>query len=171
MSSSTSRSRGSRIILVTGSMHNILGEMKAESRESVRAVWSIIPNGMDLTILNLKNTSLDRSKLLTFSVLYGRKEWAKLSVFLSLGRIRYKPCSGATCLFLQVEPLCSACQLQKPVLQGTQGLLERTQGWEDFKIWAGPNLPSLRRSLWQHLSLVFLTGMQWSLISLTNSEK
>lgn len=66
---------------------------------------------MDLTILNLKNTSLDGSKLLTFSVLYGRKEWAKLSEFLSLGRMHYSIHARATCLFLRLGLLAwpSSC--------------------------------------------------------------
>lgn len=99
-----------------------------ESRsKSVRAVWSIIPNGMDLTILNLKNTSLDRSKLLTFSVLYGRKEWAKLSEFLSLGRVRYSVHAGATCLFLRLSLLTWPASWVTGVKRA-EGLLERTQG-------------------------------------------
>lgn len=140
-------------------------------RGSIRAVWSIIPNGMDLTILNLKNTSLDRSKLLTFSVLYGRKEWAQLSEFLSPGRVPYSVHSGATCLFLRLGLLawpssCSDCDQDR-----AEGLLERTQGWEVMASWVGPHLPSWRRWLRQHPSLTILTGMCGSgLIPLANSE-
>lgn len=121
------------IILVTGSLHNILGEMKAEARKSVRAVWSIIPNGMDLTILNLKNTSLDRSKLLTFSVLYGRKEWAKLLEFLSLGRVPYRAPSRATCLSLGLGFLAWPSSCSNWCLEG-RGSSGKNSVWEG-KLW------------------------------------
>lgn len=144
-----------------------------ESRsKSVRAVWSILPNGMDLTILNLKNTGLDRSKLLTFSVLYGRKEWAKLSEFLSLGRVHYSLHTGATCLFLS---LLWAFSLGPPVavtgVKRAEGLLERTQGWGGLTSWVGLLLPSWKRWLWQCLSLTILMGTcGCCLISLANAE-
>ena len=147
--------------------------MKAEAREreSVRAVWSIIPNGMDLTILNLKNTSLDRSKLLTFNVLYGRKEWAQLSEFLPLGKLPYSAHSEATCLSLRLGLLhwpsscCDCCQ------DRAGDLLERTQGWEVMVGSVEPHLSPWRKWLWQCPSLTVFMGMCPSgLIPLARSE-
>lgn len=125
---------------------------------------------MDLTILNLKNTSLDRSKLLTFSVLYGRKEWAKLSEFMSLGRMCYSVHARATCLFPRLGLLAQFFIVENGYQMGPRSSGKNWEGgpWMNWKLYQ-LDLHSWKRKLCSNFT-VLLGIFKNCLISLVNYD-